>query len=129
MYYPQEVVDEVLANTDIADVISAHVHLKKRGRDYVGLCPFHNEKTPSFTVSPGKNMFYCFGCGAGGNAVTFLMKYNNSTFTRSLTDAAYARTDLWLLTTVSLADNRYTRDRISSVQETPGRERLTNRFA
>ena len=88
MYYPQEVVDEVLANTDIADVISAHVHLKKRGRDYVGLCPFHNEKTPSFTVSPGKNMFYCFGCGAGGNAVTFLMKYNNSTFTEALQELA-----------------------------------------
>lgn len=88
MYYPQEVVDEVLANTNIADVISAHVHLKKRGRDYVGLCPFHNEKTPSFTVSPGKNMFYCFGCGAGGNAVTFLMKYNNSTFTEALQELA-----------------------------------------
>ncbi len=88
MYYPQEIVDEVLANTDIVDVISAHVHLKKRGKDYVGLCPFHNEKTPSFTVVPGKNMYYCFGCGAGGSAVTFLMKYNNSTFTEALQELA-----------------------------------------
>lgn len=88
MYYSQEVVDEVLANTDIVDVVSAHVHLKKRGKDYIGLCPFHNEKTPSFNVIPGKNMFYCFGCGAGGSAITFLMKYNNCTFREALQDLA-----------------------------------------
>lgn len=88
MYYPQEVVDEVLANTDIVDVVSAHVHLKKRGKDYIGLCPFHNEKTPSFNVIPAKNMFYCFGCGAGGSAITFLMKYNNCTFREALQDLA-----------------------------------------
>ena len=88
MYYSQEVVDEVLANTDIVDVVSAHVHLKKQGKDYVGLCPFHNEKTPSFSVIPGKNMFYCFGCGAGGSAITFLMKYNNCTFREALQDLA-----------------------------------------
>ena len=88
MYYSQEVVDQVLANTDIVDVVSAHVHLKKRGKDYIGLCPFHNEKTPSFNVIPGKNMFYCFGCGAGGSAITFLMKYNNCTFREALQDLA-----------------------------------------
>ena len=88
MYYSQEVVDEVLANTDIVDVVSAHVHLKKQGKDYVGLCPFHNEKTPSFSVIPGKNMFYCFGCGAGGSAITFLMKYNNCTFQEAMQDLA-----------------------------------------
>jgi DNA primase len=88
MYYPQEVVDEVLANTDIVDVVSAHVHLQKRGSTYVGLCPFHNEKTPSFNVIPGKQFFYCFGCGAGGSAITFLMKYNNSTFTEALQELA-----------------------------------------
>ena len=88
MYYPQEIVDEVLANTDIVDVVSAHVHLKKRGKDYLGLCPFHNEKTPSFNVIPAKNMFYCFGCGAGGSAITFLMKYNNCTFTEALKELA-----------------------------------------
>ena len=91
MYYSQEVVDEVLANTDIVDVVSAHVHLKKQGKDYVGLCPFHNEKTPSFSVIPGKNMFYCFGCGAGGSAITFLMKYNNCTFQEAMQDLADRR--------------------------------------
>lgn len=88
MYYPQEVVDEVLANTDIVDVVSAHVHLQKRGSTYVGLCPFHNEKTPSFNVIPGKQFFYCFGCGAGGSAITFLMKYNNSAFPEALQELA-----------------------------------------
>lgn len=88
MYYSQEVVEQVLANTDIVDVVSAHVHLKKRGKDYIGLCPFHNEKTPSFNVIPNKNMFYCFGCGAGGSAITFLMKYNNCTFREALQDLA-----------------------------------------
>lgn len=88
MYYPQEVVDEVLANTDIVDVVSAHVHLKKKGKDYVGLCPFHSEKTPSFNVIPGKGIYYCFGCGAGGTAITFLMKYNNSTFLEALQELA-----------------------------------------
>ena len=88
MYYPREVLDEVLANTDIVDVISAHVHLKKRGNSYVGLCPFHNEKTPSFNVNPQKQFYYCFGCGAGGSAITFLMKYNNSTFPEALQELA-----------------------------------------
>ena len=88
MYYPQEVLDQVLANTDIVDVISSHVHLQKKGKDYVGLCPFHNEKTPSFYVVPSKNMYYCFGCGAAGSAITFLMKYNNSPFQEVLQDLA-----------------------------------------
>ena len=88
MYYPQEVLDQVLANTDIVDVISSHVHLQKKGKDYVGLCPFHNEKTPSFYVIPSKNMYYCFGCGASGTAITFLMKYNNSPFQEVLQDLA-----------------------------------------
>ncbi len=88
MYYPQEVLDEVLAKTDIVDVVSSHVHLKKRGKTYVGLCPFHNEKTPSFNVIPAKNMYYCFGCGAAGSPITFLMKYNNSTFAEALGELA-----------------------------------------
>lgn len=88
MYYPQEVLDEVLAKTDIVEVVSSHVHLKKRGKDYVGLCPFHNEKTPSFNVIPAKNMYYCFGCGAAGSPLTFLMKYNNSSFAEALGELA-----------------------------------------
>ena len=88
MYYPQEVLDQILENTDIVDVVSAHVHLQKKGKDYAGLCPFHNEKTPSFYVIPSKNMYYCFGCGASGTAITFLMKYNNSSFREAVEDLA-----------------------------------------
>ena len=84
MYYSDEVVEEVLRGNDIVDVISAYVHLKKSGANYFGVCPFHNEKTGSFSVSAGKQMFYCFGCGEGGNAATFLMKYENLTFQEAL---------------------------------------------
>ena len=88
MYYSQEVVDEVLRGNDIVDVISSHVHLQKRGANYQGLCPFHNEKTPSFNVSPSRQIFKCFGCGVGGNAITFLMKYDNIGFQEALQQLA-----------------------------------------
>ena len=88
MYYPSEVVEQVIAANDIVDVIGSYVHLKKSGASYMGLCPFHNEKTPSFSVSPGKQVFHCFGCGEGGNAVTFLMKYENLTFQEALKNLA-----------------------------------------
>ena len=65
---------------DIVDVISGYVRLQKKGANYFGLCPFHNEKSPSFSVSPGKQMYYCFGCGAGGNVYTFIQEYENYTF-------------------------------------------------
>ena len=84
MYYPEEVVDQVIAANDIVDVIGSYVHLKKSGSSYVGLCPFHSEKTPSFSVSPSKGVFHCFGCGEGGNVITFLMKYENDTFQEAL---------------------------------------------
>ncbi|MDR1067007.1 MAG: DNA primase [Clostridiales bacterium] len=84
MYYPPEIVEDVRANADIVEVISAYVKLNRVGGDYVGLCPFHNEKTPSFRVSPNKQMFYCFGCGAGGNVFGFIMKYENLSFTDAL---------------------------------------------
>ena len=67
MYYPDEVIEEVRMKNDIVDVISGYVKLQKKGANYFGLCPFNNEKSPSFSVSPGKQMYYCFGCGAGGN--------------------------------------------------------------
>ena len=69
MYYPEELVEEVRARNDIVDVISGYVTLKKKGSNYWGCCPFHNEKTGSFTVSPSKGIYKCFGCGKGGNAV------------------------------------------------------------
>ena len=80
MYYPDDLVEEVRSRNDIVDVISGYVRLQKKGARYFGLCPFHNEKSPSFSVSPTKQMYYCFGCGAGGNVFTFLMNYENDTF-------------------------------------------------
>ena len=84
MYYPDETVEEVLRANDVVDIISPYVQLKRSGANYFGLCPFHSEKSPSFSVSPGKQIFYCFGCGAGGNALTFLMKYENCSFQEAL---------------------------------------------
>ena len=88
MYYPDEVIDEVRMKNDIVDVISGYVKLQKKGANYFGLCPFHNEKSPSFSVSPGKQMYYCFGCGAGGNVLTFVMEYENYTFQEALQSLA-----------------------------------------
>ena len=84
MYYSDDIVEEVRARNDIVDVISGYVKLQRRGSSYFGLCPFHNEKSPSFSVSPSKQMYYCFGCGAGGNVFTFLMEYENYTFPEAL---------------------------------------------
>ena len=78
-YYSDELIEEVRSRNDIVDVIGSYVRLKKKGSTYFGLCPFHNEKTGSFSVSPNKQMYYCFGCGAGGNVFTFLMQYENFT--------------------------------------------------
>ena len=84
MYYSDEVVEEVRSKNDIVDVISGYVKLQKKGSSYFGLCPFHNEKSPSFSVSRQKQMYYCFGCGAGGNVFTFLMEYENYSFVEAL---------------------------------------------
>lgn len=84
MYYPDEIVEEVRERNDIVDVVSSYVKLKKSGSNYVGLCPFHNEKTPSFLVSQNKQMYHCFGCGAGGNVFTFVMEYENFTFVEAI---------------------------------------------
>ncbi|MED3822043.1 CHC2 zinc finger domain-containing protein, partial [Priestia aryabhattai] len=70
---PEETIEAIRRGVDIVDVIGEYVQLKRQGRNYFGLCPFHGEKTPSFSVSPEKQIFHCFGCGAGGNAFTFLM--------------------------------------------------------
>ena len=84
MYYSDEIIEEVRSRNDIVDVISAYVKLQKKGSSYFGLCPFHNEKSPSFSVSRQKQMYYCFGCGAGGNVFTFLMEYENYSFVEAL---------------------------------------------
>lgn len=80
MYYPEELIEEIRMKNDIVSVISGYVRMQKKGSSYFGLCPFHNEKSPSFSVSPTKQMYYCFGCGAGGNVITFVMEYENATF-------------------------------------------------
>ena len=88
MRYTEDLIEEVRARNDIVDVISGYVKLTRKGSNYFGLCPFHNEKSPSFSVSPGKQMYYCFGCGAGGNVYTFLMEYENFTFQEALKSLA-----------------------------------------
>ena len=84
MYYPDDLVEEVRMKNDIVDVISGYVRLQKKGANHFGLCPFHNEKSPSFSVSGPKQMYYCFGCGAGGNVFTFIMEYENYTFAEAV---------------------------------------------
>ncbi|MBE5838605.1 DNA primase [Butyrivibrio sp.] len=88
MYYSDEIIEEVRSRNDIVDVVGQYVHLQKKGSNYFGLCPFHNEKSGSFSVSSHKQMFYCFGCGAGGNVITFLMKYDNLTFQEAVKQLA-----------------------------------------
>lgn len=84
MAIPREIIEEIIYRTDIEQLVGSYVTLKRTGSNLSGLCPFHSEKTPSFTVSPGKKMFYCFGCGAGGNAITFVQKAENLDFVQSV---------------------------------------------
>ncbi|MCR4596128.1 MAG: DNA primase [Lachnospiraceae bacterium] len=84
MRYSDELIEEVRSKNDILDVVGNYVHLQKRGNTYFGLCPFHNEKTASFSVTPSKQMYYCFGCQKGGNVFTFLQEYENYSFQEAL---------------------------------------------
>lgn len=82
--YSEEIIEEVRQTNDIVDIISQYVHLKRSGRNFFGLCPFHNEKSPSFSVSPDKQIFHCFGCGVGGNVFTFLTKIEGISFVEAV---------------------------------------------
>ena len=84
MYYPEEIIEEVRQRTDIVDLIGSYVRLQKKGSSYMGLCPFHNEKSPSFSVQSSRQIYHCFGCGVGGNAFTFVMEYENYSFVEAL---------------------------------------------
>jgi DNA primase len=83
-FIPEDIVEKIKSDTDILDLISEYVTLKKTGKDFTGLCPFHKEKTPSFSVVPNKGFFYCFGCGASGNAVNFIMRHENLDYPEAL---------------------------------------------
>ena len=83
-YYPDEVIEEIIEKNDIVDVVSDYVKITRKGKDYFGLCPFHREKTPSFSVVPAKQIFYCFGCGKGGNVINFIKNIENVEFLDAL---------------------------------------------
>ncbi|GGK02225.1 DNA primase [Pseudomonas matsuisoli] len=85
---PQSFIDDLLSRTDIVDVVSSRIQLKKAGKNFTARCPFHNEKTPSFSVSPDKQFYYCFGCGAGGNALGFVMDHDHLDFPQAVEDLA-----------------------------------------
>lgn len=84
MFYPEELVEEVRQRNEIVEVISSYIKLQKRGNNHMGLCPFHNEKSPSFSVNQARQMYHCFGCGVGGNVFTFIMEYENFTFLEAM---------------------------------------------
>ena len=86
--YSDEIIEEVRQSNDIVDIISQYMHLKRSGRNYFGLCPFHNEKSPSFSVSPDKQIFHCFGCGVGGNVITFISKIEGMNFVETVQSLA-----------------------------------------
>ncbi|MDF2944942.1 MAG: hypothetical protein K0S01_3800 [Herbinix sp.] len=84
MLYSEELVEEIRSRNDIVSIIGSYIRLQKKGSNHMGLCPFHNEKTPSFSVSSSKQMYHCFGCGVGGNVFTFIMEYENYSFIEAL---------------------------------------------
>jgi DNA primase len=85
---PESFVQELLARVDVVDVVGRYVQLRKGGANLLGLCPFHNEKSPSFTVSPTKQFYHCFGCGAHGSAITFLMEHTGASFPEAVRSLA-----------------------------------------
>ena len=88
MRIPENKIEEIRTTSNAVDIISEYVQLRKRGKNYVGLCPFHNEKTPSFTVSDEKQIFHCFGCHTGGNVFKFLMEYKKISFVEAVQEIA-----------------------------------------
>ena len=88
MGIPRSFIDDLMTRVDIVDLIDSYVSLRKTGQNYKALCPFHHEKTPSFTVSPDKQFYYCFGCGAHGTAIGFLIEYAQLNFVEAIHDLA-----------------------------------------
>ena len=123
---PKEKIEEIRNNADIVKVISEYVGLKKRGRNYLGSCPFHSEKDPSFTVSPEKQIFHCFGCNEGGNVFSFLMKIENIGFMEAVSDLA-SKIGIDLPYTPKSSTNNPEKDKLYQNKEYPFRlpSRLT----
>ena len=88
MRIPEHTIEEIRSSASIVDIISTYVQLRKRGKNFIGLCPFHQEKTPSFTVSEEKQIFHCFGCHTGGNVYKFLMEYKSISFVEAVQEIA-----------------------------------------
>jgi len=84
LFYSDEIIEEIRSKNDILDVVSQYVTLKRSGRNFMGLCPFHREDSPSFSVSPERQIFHCFGCGVGGNSITFISKIENLSFKETI---------------------------------------------
>ena len=116
--YSNELIDDIRSSNDIVDIISQYVTLKRSGRSFFGLCPFHNEKSPSFSVSPDKQIFHCFGCGAGGNVIHFTQKIENLTFREALESLA-ERANIALPTSSDPEDTakQYLKDRMYKINE------------
>ncbi|MGL5259101.1 MAG: DNA primase [Lachnospiraceae bacterium] len=110
MFYSEEIIEEVRSKNDIVDVVSGYVKIQKKGGSYFGLCPFHNEKSPSFSVSRQKQMYYCFGCNAGGNVISFVMKYENYTFQEAVKMLAQR-------VNISLPEVEFTAEQKSKINE------------
>ena len=84
IHYPEELIEDIRISNDILAVVGEYVRLEKKGKNYFGLCPFHNEKTPSFCVDPGKQLYYCFGCGKGGSVIQFIMETENFDYVEAI---------------------------------------------
>ena len=120
MAIPQSFIQELLARVDVVEVVGRHVQLKKGGANFMGLCPFHSEKSPSFTVSPSKQFFHCFGCGKNGNAIGFLMDHSGMTFVEAVKDLAQG------VGLVVPEDERSPQDRERAAQERQKQATLTD---
>ncbi len=104
--YSEELIEEIRSSNDIVDVISKYITLKRSGRNFFGLCPFHKEKSPSFAVSPDKQIFHCFGCGAGGNVIHFISKIEGLDFKDTL-ELLANRVNIELPTLDNLDSSKY----------------------
>lgn len=121
---PEETIEQIRSQTDIVDVIGEYMQLTKRGRNYFGLCPFHGEQTPSFSVSVDKQIFHCFGCGAGGNAITFLMDIDHISF-----QEAVAQLGEKVGISVDVAEHTHTHQHMHQVELSPEQERMLEAHA